>query len=119
MPGPGKRFQKGEGGRPKGCKNKTTIAIERVYQVCAKANFHPAAVLLDIAKDDKTGRTLKIKCCEILLKYIEGPQPEARALVPSVPSESAEFAKQTLETLRQFSKPLEPIPTPTTPNSVA
>ena len=47
MPGPGRPFKKGEGGRPKGSKNKVTAAV--ALQVLADRKT-PLAMMLDIAE---------------------------------------------------------------------
>lgn len=104
------RFKKGEGGRPKGARNKKTIVIERVYQRCAAKNFHPADVLIEIAMDIETASDIRLKACDSLLKYCEGIQPESKPIVPQTPEDSVDAAKAAMLELEIASTPLEPKP---------
>lgn len=94
-------------GRPKGGKNKKTIYLDRVYQRCVAAGIHPADILIEIAFDSTAEKDLRVKCCDTLLKYIEGQQPEAKPIVPRTPEESVEAAKAIDIQLDELSKPLE------------
>jgi len=102
-------FKKGEGGRPKGAKNKAKILFERVYQRCCNVGFHPADVLIEICMDPATPADLRIATCLDLLTFMEGRQPESRPVVPQTPGDSVKSAEERLKNLAKLSEPLEPI----------
>lgn len=108
MPGKGKPFQKGEGGRKPGSKNKKTIALERVYQRCCAVGFHPADYLIEVARDERVPRHVRIEVCKDLIAYFEGKQPESKPLSPIAPQDSVDAAKAAMEQLTKLSEPLEP-----------
>lgn len=104
-------FKKGKpktGGRKPGSKNKKTLVLERIYQRCMERGFHPADLLIDVMTDPKTPLATKIENAWRTVEYMEGKQPESRALTPAVPSESVAAAKETMKELEALSRPLEP-----------
>ena len=102
------RFKKGEGGRPKGAKNKKTLVLERVYQRCMERGFHPADFIIDCLMEKGLTSQQKIDTAFRLNQFMEGVQPEARPLVPAVPADSVAAAKETMKELEALSQPLEP-----------
>jgi len=66
MPGPGRPFKKGQGGRPKGSKNKRTVELkERLEELGAD----PIAVLVELmgsSEDEK----IRTDCAKTLTGYL-------------------------------------------------
>ena len=102
------RFKEGNPGRPRGSKNKKTIALDRVYQRCNAQRFHPADPIIEIAMDPKAPRNLRIQACETLLGFIEGKQKDGKPLTPGSPAESVEAAEALMRDLKKRAEPLEP-----------
>lgn len=102
------RFKKGEGGRPKGAKNKKTLVLERVYQRCMERGFHPADFIIDCLMEKGLTIQQKIDTAFRLNQFMEGVQPESRPLTPAIPADSVAAAKKTMKELEDLSQPLEP-----------
>ncbi len=108
--GKGRRFVKGDprAGRPKGCKNKKTLVLERVYQRCMARGFHPADFILDCLNEKGLTVQQKIDTAFRLNQFMEGLQPDSKPLVPATPADSVERAKETMKELEAISEPIEP-----------
>lgn len=108
--GKGKRFVKGDprAGRPKGCKNKKTLILERIYQRCMDRGFHPADFIIDCLSDPRLPISMKIDTAFKLARYMEAEQTVAKPVTPNTPEDSVQAAKETMQELEALSQPLEP-----------
>ncbi len=64
------KFKKGEGGRKRGSKNKTTIAREHAAKEGANKNLMPLQHMLKIMRDPKQPQELRMEMAKAAAPYL-------------------------------------------------